>query len=158
MACACGNPNGAGVGCANTGSSGALLSSTGVASVAADATDPGSVVLAGSSMLSGSTCIFLQGDALLAAGAPFGAGVRCTAGQLFRLKVSGISGGNASYPVGADRSITNRSSDLGTPIGSGATRWYQTYYRDPSLPNPGSGCPTNATFNITSGQRITWGP
>src|SRR6185369_151033 len=41
MACACGNPNGPGRNCANTGSTGASIASTGTPNLAGDATDPG---------------------------------------------------------------------------------------------------------------------
>jgi hypothetical protein len=160
MACACGNPNGAGVGCANTGSAGASLSAAGSASLAADAVDPGSVALTGTDMLAGQTCIFLQGDALLASGTTFGAGIRCADGLLFRLYTKSILGlgGTKTAPEASDRSISNRSADLGTAIASGATRYYQAYYRDPTLANPGGSCPSNATFNISSGRILTWGP
>jgi len=158
IGCLCGNPNGAGVGCANTGSSGAKLDSAGTASLAADATDPGSMTLTGSSMLSGSTCIFLQGDAELASGASFGAGIRCAGGTLERLYVKSIVAGARSAPEAGDRSISNRSMDLGDTIVAGTRRWYQTYYRDPALPNPGGLCPVITTFNVTSGQLVVWNP
>jgi len=158
--CLCGNPNGAGRGCSNTGSTGGILSSSGLPSLFADSVDPGSVVLTGTSMLSGSTCIFLQGNALLTTGVPFGAGIRCAGGSLKRLYTKSLVGlgGTKAAPEAADRSVSNRSSDLGDPIAPASMRWYQTYYRDPFLANPGPPCPTIATFNITSGQEITWGP
>jgi hypothetical protein len=159
LACVCGNANGAGLGCANTGSAGAALATSGSASLASDATDPGTLVLNGTNLLSGSTCIFLQGDAPVAAGATFGAGIRCVGGQLFRLYVKqGIVAGAKSAPAAGDRSISNRSSDLGTPIASGSTRYYQVYYRDPGQANPGGGCPANDTFNISMGQILVWAP
>jgi hypothetical protein len=160
-ACVCGNPNGAGAGCSNTGSSGGVLASGGNASLAADSVDPGSVTLIGTNMLSGSTAIFLQGPIPLASGIPFGAGLRCVGGQLMRLYVKqGLVAGAKTVPEAADRSISHRTTDLfpGTPITAGSTWYYQAYYRDPTLANPGGGCPANATFNITSGQQITWAP
>jgi hypothetical protein len=152
MTCQCGNPNGAGVGCANTGSSGASLAASGTPSLAAD-----TVLLTASSMHSGSACIFLQGNALAAGvSTVFGAGIRCTGGSLKRLYTKSISGGVASAPSGADPSVSARSAALGDTITPGSTRYYQTYYRDPNLVNPGGGCPTTATFNITSGQIVVW--
>jgi hypothetical protein len=157
MGCVCGNPNGAGAGCANTGSGGASLGVTGSASLASDATDPGSFVLNGTSLLSGSTCIFLQGDGQVAGGTTFGAGIRCVAGQLLRLYVKqGIVSGAKSAPQAGDRSISNRSSDIGAPILAGSSRTYQIYYRDPGQANPGGSCPVNDTFNISTGQIVVW--
>src|SRR6185369_17865403 len=98
----------------------------------------------------------LQGDAVVAGGSTtFGAGVRCVGGQLLRLYVKSISAGSATGPVAGDRSISNRSSDLGSPISPG-TRYYQIYYRDPGQANPGGGCPANDTFNITTGLTVVW--
>jgi hypothetical protein len=153
--CACGNPNAPGAGCANTGSSGANIASAGLPSLAAD-----TVVLTGTNMFSGSTCIFLQGNLLVSLGAAFGAGQRCAGGSLKRLYVKTLTGmgGTQSGPQVGDASISARSAVLGDVIGAGQTRYYQIYYRDPSLPNPGGTCPTNATFNITSGQKILWTP
>lgn len=160
MACACGNANGAGKGCANTGSTGASLGSSGSASLAANVSNPGSLSLTGTSMLAGSSCIFLQGDGLAVAGTTFGAGVRCTAGTLKRLYVKTLVGlgGTQTAPQPGDLSIPNRSAALGDTITAGSTRWYQTYYRDPNLPNPGGACPAAATFNVTSGQQVVWSP
>jgi len=158
MACACGNPNGAGRGCANTGSAGASLAGAGSTSLTADSVDPGSVTLTGTDMLSGSTCIFLQGGTLLAAGTTFGAGIRCAEAPLKRLYTKSLIGlgGLKTAPEAGDRSISNRSADLGDTIANGSRRWYQTYYRDPGLVNPGGGCPVIATFNITSGVELFW--
>ena len=126
--------------------------------LAADATDPGAFHLTGTNLLSGSTAIFLQGDAVVpgGTGASFGAGVRCVAGQMLRLYVRTISGGSASAPGAGDRSISNRSADLGASIPPGSTRNYQVYYRDPGQTNPGPPCPANATFNISRGLQAIW--
>ena len=160
IACPCANPNGPGAGCANTASAGASLAASGTASLAADAVDPGSLTLTGSSMHAGSTCVFLQGDAALVSGTTFGAGVRCVGGSPTRLYLKSLVGaaGTQSAPESSDRSISNRSAELGDPIGPGTQRWYQTYYRDPSFTNPGGGCPAIASFNVTSGWRILWAP
>src|SRR5262249_50239641 len=82
MACGCGNPNAPGRGCANTGGAGATIGGAGDASLGAD-----TLTLTGTSMFSGTSCIFLQGDAVVSAGAPFFSGVRCVGGSLIRLYV-----------------------------------------------------------------------
>lgn len=152
MPCACANPNGAGVGCGNTGGPGGALAASGTPSVASD-----SILLAGSGMFSGSACVFLQGNAVTAGGTTFGAGIRCAGGSLKRLYVKPVSGGAASAPTGADPSVSARSAALGDVITSGL-RWYQIHYRDPGLLNPGGTCPAIATFNVTAGQSIDWVP
>jgi hypothetical protein len=151
MACPCSNDGANGAGCANsqTGSAGALLTSSG-------STAPDSVVLTAQGMLPTALCVFLQGDAQVSGGAVFGDGVRCTGGQLLRLAVRNASGGTASYPdfAGGDPSITARCVALGAPIPPNSDRYYQTYYRDPSP----SFCsaPQGDTFNISNGQIVHW--
>ena len=58
------------------------------------------------------------------------------------------------YPDSGDLSISAKSAALGTPISSGATRAYQTYYRDPDP----SFCaaPSGNTWNVTNGVSISW--
>ena len=147
--CPCSNFGSLGRGCANSepGSQGALLESSGTAR-------PDTVVLSASGVRSSALSIFLQGDQPNAAGFLFGDGLRCTAGHLRRLFVKSAVAGVASAPEPGDPSITSRSAALGDPIQPGATRYYQTYYRDPDP----SFCPAPAggTFNVTSGQVITW--
>jgi plastocyanin len=147
--CPCSNFGSAGRGCANSepGNQGALLESTGTVS-------PDTVVLSTSGERSSSLSIFMQGDVQNASGILFGDGLRCTAGHTKRLYVKSASGGIASAPVSGDPSITSRSATLGDPLLPGATRYYQTYYRDPDP----SFCPSpvGAMFNVSSGQVITW--
>jgi hypothetical protein len=78
--------------------------------------------------------IFLQGDAQLTNPLHFGDGLRCVGGTLKRLYAHHASGGAVHAPdAGAgDPPITARSAALGDPIAPGSTRYYQTYYRDPS--------------------------
>jgi len=127
--------------------SGALLVATG-------ATNPDTIVLAASGMPSSALSIFIQGNARLFDGAVFGDGVRCAGGTLKRIAVRGSTGGASTYPAGGDPSISARSAALGDPFGPGATRYYQTYYRNPA---PGF-CPSppGSTFNITNGVQINW--
>jgi plastocyanin len=147
--CPCSNFGSAGRGCANSepGNQGARLESTGTVS-------PDTVVLSTSGERSSSLSIFMQGDVQNASGILFGDGLRCTAGHTKRLYVKSASGGIASAPVSGDASITSRSATLGDPLLPGATRYYQTYYRDPDP----SFCPSpvGAMFNVSSGQVITW--
>jgi hypothetical protein len=84
----------------------------------------------------------------------FGDGLRCVGGSLKRLYSKPASGGVVYAPHPGDPSITARSAALGDPISSGATRYYMTYYRDPSAtfcPNPPGG-----TFNGSNAVSIVW--
>jgi hypothetical protein len=151
-ACPCGNAGATGHGCDNSiHSGGALLSSSGPASLGGDG-----VVLASSGELPSALTIFLQGNIHLGTGIVFGDGVRCIGGTLKRIAANHASGGVASYPAAGNPSISQRSAALGDLIHAGTTRYYQAYYRDPSLsfcPNP----PGNS-WNVSSGQTILWGP
>jgi hypothetical protein len=143
--CPCFNFGVQGHGCANSlDPRGAILS-------AAGATSPDTVVLTSSGQTPTSLCIFLQGDANVAAGVLYGDGVRCVSGNLKRLYTKNASAGVASAPAAGDPSITSRSAALGDPIPAGGTRYYQVYYHDID-PNF---CPSQ-TFNVSSGYRITW--
>lgn len=140
--CPCANYGAAGHGCANSiDANGALLAASGT-------TNPDTIVLACSSMPTTVTSIYLQGDGLVAGGTLFGDGVRCAGGTLIRLGSKTNAGGASQYPQGGDLSVSTKG--LVTP-GSGATRYYQTYYRN-SL---ASFCPTE-TFNVSNGVSITW--
>jgi probable HAF family extracellular repeat protein len=147
-ACPCAQSGAAGHGCANSqNASGAKLTTSGRLS-------PDTLVLTSSGELPTSLSIFLQGDAASASGIVFGDGVRCAAGHLLRLASKNAAGGTVQYPGPSDPSITARLAALGFPIPSGATRYYQTYYRDPST----TFCPAppGDTFNISNGVAITW--
>ncbi|MFO1010336.1 MAG: hypothetical protein U1F29_09775, partial [Planctomycetota bacterium] len=118
-ACPCGNVGAAGNGCANSGNpAGANLLATG-------ATNPDALTLAASGMPATSACIYLQGDAL--EDVVFGDGVRCSGGNLIRLRTKPNAGGASQFPEPGDPSVSTRG--LVTP-GSGARRYYQTYYRN----------------------------
>ncbi|MBK7874981.1 MAG: hypothetical protein IPJ77_04390 [Planctomycetes bacterium] len=138
-ACPCGNVGAAGRGCANSAQpAGALLSGAG-------SPEPDSVVLA-CSELTGSACIFLQGDAL--GDVVFGDGVACTGGSLIRLRAQAVTNGASSFPLPGDPSVSTRGQVV---PGSGARRYYQTYYR-----NAAAGFCPPATFNVTNGVVIDW--
>jgi hypothetical protein len=146
--CPCNNLGGPGRGCDNSAATGgARLTATGT-------TSPDTVVLTSSGELPSVLSIFLQGDASLVAGTPFGDGVRCVAGTLVRLYVRNATGGVASAPSAGDAPVSARSAALGDPIVPGSTRWYQVYYRDPVLEFCAIS-PVNA-FNVSSGVAIAW--
>ncbi|MBI5364555.1 MAG: hypothetical protein HZA53_15365 [Planctomycetes bacterium] len=141
VACPCSNFGALGHGCANSVvAAGATLSGTGLPS-------NDDIALAGSGMPATVACIYLQGD--LETQAVFGDGVRCAGGTLLRLRTRVNSGGASAFPDSTD-TIT-LSARGGVVPGSGATRFYQTYYRN-SAP---LFCPPE-TFNVTNGLRVTW--
>jgi len=146
--CPCGNTGMTGHGCDNSAATGgALLTATGN-------TSPDTVVLTSSFELPHVLSIFLQGHANIFPAALFGDGVRCVNGTLKRLYTHNASGGVVSAPVGTDPSITARSAALGDTINPGEMRYYQVYYRDPSL----SFCPSPSgdAWNVSSGIAIQW--
>lgn len=147
-ACPCGNFGASGHGCASSQvPAGATLKAMG-------RTIPDGVVLTATQMLPTVLDIFLQGDVQVTSGAPFGDGVRCVGGQLLRLGIKSADAGIAQYPEVGDLTITARAAALGSPISPGATRSYQTYYRDPNL----AFCPSPAgsSWNVTNGVQISW--
>lgn len=150
-ACPCGNAGDPGHGCANSQPTG-----NGALIVAGGAQTSASMTLEALAMPQGSTSIFFQGDAELAAPAYFGDGLRCVGGQLKRLASRAVNNGAAIFPdpAAGDPSIQARSAALGAPIPAGATRVYQVYYRDDSSTFCPS--PVGSTFNVTNAMRILW--
>jgi trimeric autotransporter adhesin len=139
--CPCGNVGSSGHGCANSvDASGALLSATGSA-------QPDTLALVGAGMPTTSACVYLQGDAL--SDAPFGDGVRCTGGNLVRLRTRTNVGGASRFPDSTDTLTLSQRG--GVAPGSGATRYYQTYYRNAAA----AFCPPE-TFNVTNGVLVVW--
>lgn len=131
-----------GRGCANSWSSGgAMLAAMGSANVLAD-----SVRLLASGLPPSTSVLFFQGTG--PAMAPFGDGVRCTAGTVVRLgtKVASLSGNAALGNGVAGDAPVHQSGLIGTP----AWRYYQAWYR-----NSASFC-TPAAFNLTNGLGIEW--
>jgi hypothetical protein len=151
-ACPCGNNGLAGHGCENSSSTGgALLTASGSPSLSAD-----TLVLTASGERPTALSIFLQGGDLIAP-VVFGDGLRCAGGALERLfSVQIASGGVAVAPGGSDPPLSVRSAALGDPIPMGATRHYQTYYRDsdpafcPSLPGN--------SWNVSNALSAIWSP
>jgi uncharacterized membrane protein len=149
--CPCANPPGSsGRGCDNSShSSGAELSATGVASLAAD-----SLVFTAVREKPTALTILIQGPGFTAGGAVFGQGVRCVSGSLKRLYVKTASAGTITAPGPGDLSVHARSAALGDTIGAGSDRYYFAYYRDPIVLG---GCPATSTFNATQAGKVTWG-
>lgn len=146
--CPCANSGSAGNGCANSvNAAGAHLFASGTSS-------PDTVVLHASGELPTALSIFLQGDASNASGLVFGDGLRCVAGNLKRLYSHGASGGAVLAPQGADVPVSVQSANLGDAIPSGATRYYQVYYRDPNTGFCAN--PPGNTWNVTNAWSIVW--
>jgi hypothetical protein len=143
-ACPCGNAGQAGHGCANSvNPSGAMLSGTGVASIAAD-----SFLLIGSGMPN-AVALYFQGTTQVAsgAGASFGDGLRCAGGTILRLGVESNAAGGSQYPAGGDAGISAQGANA-----AGNVRTYQAWYR-----NAAAFC-NQETYNLTNGVRATWSP
>ncbi|MBK7876872.1 MAG: hypothetical protein IPJ77_14195 [Planctomycetes bacterium] len=84
-------------------------------------------------------------------GCPAAAPVACNddaCGTLVRMRTKPLSAGAASFPGPGDRALDVAG---GTPLGSGLTGYYFTFYRNSSA----AFCPP-ATANATNGYRITW--
>jgi hypothetical protein len=142
-------PSPHGRGCDNFGqhTGGAMLTSTGVPSIAGD-----TIVFTSSFENNTAFSVLLQGTSTT--NVVFGAGVRCVAGNLKRLYIAPASAGVFTHPVGADPSVHARSAALGYVIHPPITLFYQAYYRDP---NASSHC-GGATFNSTAGGSLNWVP
>ena len=70
-------------------------------------------------------------------------------GTLLRLRTKANVGGASSFPDSTETITLSQRG--GVTIGSGATRYYQTYYRNSAA----LFCPPE-TFNVTNGMRIIW--
>lgn len=140
-ACPCGNPGGAGEGCANSTGSGATLASAGSSSVASD-----DLTFNAAGLLPSQPALLFSGLNAVNSGAGvlFGDGLRCAGGSVVRLGVQvPDAGGAASWGPG-----------LGAAGGwaSGDTRRFQTWYRDPV------GGPCGSAFNLSHGVELVFGP
>jgi hypothetical protein len=146
--CPCANPGLPNHGCQNSAATG------GARLVSSGTPTPDTLVLHASGELPTALSIFLQGDVLLSGTARFGDGLRCIGGSLERLYVKSATAGVAVAPDVGDSSITAQSAALGDPITPGSTRYYQTYYRDPSP----TFCapPQGNAWNVTNGVRVVW--
>ena len=150
-ACPCGNSGAAGHGCENSAATGgAILSAIGQSSLSSD-----TLVMTSSGELPSALSIFLQGGETVAY-ASFGDGLRCAGGTLLRLYTKSANGGATTAPQSGDAPVSTRSAVLGDPIALGSSRFYQTYYRDPSA----TFCPApqGGSFNVSSALAVVWGP
>ena len=78
----------------------------------------------------------------------FGDGQLCASVGIIRLGVVFPTGSTASYPGG----LTPNPIHTAGMTNNGDTRHYQAWYRDAAV-----FC-TSATFNLTQGVTLTWGP
>jgi hypothetical protein len=142
LTCPCSASTTSGHGCPNSSDpAGAILSSSGSASIAAD-----TMVLAASGMPPSGTCLYFQGSALTSA-VTFGDGLSCVGGTLRRLAVRTNSAGASAYPAGAEAPLSVRGGAT-----AGAILGYEVLYRDaPAF------C-SAATFNMTNGLAVAWAP
>jgi hypothetical protein len=142
--CPCANTGSPGRGCANSSNGqGAVLTASGNAG-ASNATD--TLVLAATG-IPGSG-LFFQANGVAPGPLPFGDGLLCATGGIVRLGVVTPTGDTAAYPGG----LTPSPVHIAGGVSSGATRHYQCWYRDAV-----TYC-TSATFNVTQGLTIHWGP
>ncbi len=128
--CPCGNESAAGdrAGCENSSGSGATLRASGTKSVAYD-----DCVLSVAHLPTQKFGLLFMG-AGTTSGMPFGDGVRCVNGHLFRYPLSN-SGATGSFSYGPDLIAT--SQDRFHPSGwirAGSTWNFQAWYRDPMGP------------------------
>ncbi len=144
-ACPCANNSTVGnnEGCLHSLGTGGKLTATGVASLAAD-----TVTLLGT-LMPNSSALYFQGTTQQTGGngAAFGDGKRCAGGNTVRLKTVQNVAGASQYPQAGDASVSVKG--LVTVPG---TRTYQVWFR-----NAAAFC-TAATFNLTGGLEIPWGP
>jgi hypothetical protein len=135
----CGNPGDTGNGCGNgTFSGGANLTASGQ-------TNPDTITLVASDATPNQPGLFFQGTTQPGGGAGlvFGDGLRCAGGSVIRLEVRVANGS------GAASSTVSISQEGMVGPGSGS-RYYQFWYRDPSLSPCGGG------FNLTNGLELVW--
>jgi hypothetical protein len=140
--CPCGNDSARSerAGCRDSSGLGARLVGAGATSVSLDG------LILNASHMTGSLCVFFQGDALVSL--TFGDGHRGMGGSLIRLGNKAPTGGNASYPQGSDLPISVKGA---IPPSGNVVRYYPTAYRNPSGP-----CGT--FLNVTNGVSVVWGP
>lgn len=142
--CPCGSNGASGHGCPSSlSASGAWLTASGTASLAAD-----SVKLWGAGLPSGPG-LYFQGTTQLAGGAGslFGDGLRCVGGTVIRLGVVSAAASTSTYPSVAPNDAPVHARGLVAP----GTYHYQLWYRDADA----NYC-TSSTFNLTNGVSVTW--
>jgi hypothetical protein len=143
-ACPCNNSGSPGHGCSSSSvPNGVLMTGSGDASVAND-----SLALTVTDLPPATVVLLVQSDAGSMSGVPFGAGLRCTAGNMLRIKTFAasttalIGAGNGGIPI----------SVAGAIPATGATRYYQVAFRE------GPGACNAAPINFSNGWRVSWRP
>jgi hypothetical protein len=135
--CPCGNGAGLDEGCQNSSGLGAQVFSNGTASIGAD-----NLGFDASQVPGGKPCLLFSGD--LSVNLLFGDGIRCVGGAIKRLGVRISSGsGTASW-------APSLQADGGW--GSGDTRYFQVWFRDPT------GAPCGSGFNVSSALQVDFIP
>ncbi len=145
--CPCGNnaAPGSNSGCRNSSGVGAQLLGTGVTTLSSDQF--------AMTMTGGPTTftfvLFFQGDVQLNGGfgAAFNDGLACAGGTIRRLGTKPAPGGVTSFPQPGDAMV----SVLGAVPPTGAVRYYQCWYRNPTGP-----CGTFS--NISNALQVVWSP
>jgi hypothetical protein len=139
--CPCGNNSAPAefAGCRNSTNFGGKLVGVGNTSVSSDGL---SLQL---SNLTGLITVTFQSQAI--SPTPFTDGIKCISGTLIRIGNASISGGNATYPTGAQPLVSVK----GLVPPTGGVRYYQTIYRNVTGP-----CGTR--LNITNGLSVVWQP
>jgi hypothetical protein len=96
-----------------------------------------------------SSALYFQGTGQQAGGmgVPFGDGLRCASGTVFRLALLVNSAGSSQHPSGSSPSISTQA--LLVP---GNVRTYQVWYRSAA-----AFC-TPSTFNLSNGWELAWTP
>ncbi|MBK7644328.1 MAG: hypothetical protein IPJ19_15005 [Planctomycetes bacterium] len=152
--CPCNNPPASpGRGCDNSSATGgAMLAASGVASLSAD-----TLAFSTTGEKPNATSILLEGDSVLATGAPFGQGVRCVGGTLRRLYTKTAHNGAVLVPdlAASDPTVSARCAQLGVAITLGETRVFLVYYRDPLVLG---GCAATSTYNATQSGAVLYAP
>ena len=138
--CPCGNAGSTESGCANGSSVGAVITSSGSASISAD-----DLVLTGTGLIGNQPGLYFQGNNAVGGGlgVQFGDGLRCAGGGVIRLQVR--------FADASGTSATSLSVATKGGCAAGDVKRYQIWYRDPAT------TPCGAQFNLSNGYEITWG-
>lgn len=144
--CPCGNNNHSGGGCMNSTSAGARLNGTaGSTSVSTDDLEMSAICVPKNQM-----GLFFQGPNITAI--PFGDGIRCVGGSLYRYNPPQTSGPLGQLTLGPGIVARSQSFATNGRINAGATWYFQAWYRDPM------GSPCGYFYNVSNGLSVTFQP